>query len=89
MAEQYVSARDALIRELERAEASLKGAAESYAADERSLHEAQRRAARSYEGRAANARNVDRLRLALALIEDDERNPIVAELKKQGVSSDA
>ena len=68
---EYVTARDAILRELESAEAALKGASEAYAKDERALHEAQRRAEAGYEGRARNAKNVARLRRALAIIEGE------------------
>lgn len=85
---EYISARDAVLRDLEAEENALKGANDVYAKDERTLHEAQNRSMRSYEARAEIARNVDRLRTALALIEGDGRNPIVAEINKQGDSDD-
>jgi len=72
MTEHYISARDALIRELESAEAALGGANRSYADVERELQRVQTRATHAYEGRAKNARNVDRLKKALAILEGDE-----------------
>lgn len=79
-------ARDAILRDLEATENALKGAQEVYAKDERSLHEAQNRAQRSYDARAEISRRVDRLRTALAIVEGDDRDPIVAELNRQGGS---
>ena len=84
----YISARDALIRDLEAQENALKGANQSYAEDERNLHAAQRAAARSYENRATIGRNVERLKTALALVEGDARDPIVAEINRQAVRDD-
>lgn len=81
---EHISARDALIRDLEAQENALKDANHAYAEDKRKLHEAERAAARSYEYRAKIGRNVDRLKTALALIEGDDRNPIVAEINRQG-----
>lgn len=79
MTEKYISARDAILRELESAEAALKGASQSYAEEERKLIEAQRRSQLSYEGRARNAQNVSRLKRALAIIEGDEPAPVTSE----------
>ena len=67
----YVSARDALIRDIESAEAALTGANEFYTKAETKLHQAQGIASRAYDGRAANQRNVDRLKKALTIIEGD------------------
>jgi len=80
---EYITARDAILRDLETAEAALKGAEEVYAQDERAAQVAQNRSMRSYDARANIRRQADRLRTALALIEDDERDPIVAELTRQ------
>ena len=67
----YVSTRDALIRDIESAEAALTGANEVYAAAERKLQHMQGTASRAYDGRATTQRNVDRLKKALAIIEGD------------------
>lgn len=80
---EYVSVRDAVLRDLEAHENALKGAESVYASDERALQDAQRKAHRSYEVRAEIRRNVDRLKTALAIIEGDEKNPIVAEMNRQ------
>lgn len=69
---EYISARDALIRELESAEAALAGAQAAYDEAERKSQAAFVSLQQTYDGRAANSRNVDRLKKALALIEDDE-----------------
>ena len=69
---EYITVRDAILRDLESAEAALKGANDSYAAAERKLRDAQRVASRAYDGRASNARNVDQLKKALAIIEGEE-----------------
>lgn len=66
---EYISARDAVLRELESAEHALKGAEQSYAQAEAALHSAQDRASRAYDGRAKNARNVDLLKKALDILE--------------------
>jgi len=66
---EYISARDAVLRELESAEHALKGAEQSYAQAETALHSAQDRAERAWDGRATNARNVDRLKKALDVLE--------------------
>lgn len=60
---------EAVKRELEGARHALRGAQEAYEKAEREERIAQDRSARAYEGRAANARNVDRLMKALALLE--------------------
>jgi hypothetical protein len=73
---EYISARNAILREIESAQAALKGAQQSYNEEERKLHEAQRRTSSAYEGRARNQRNVDRLKKALAVLDEgasDER----------------
>jgi hypothetical protein len=80
---EHISLRDVLIRDLEAQENALKGANQAYAEDKRKLHEAERAAARSYENRAKIVRNVDRLKTALAIIEGDDKNPIVAEMNRQ------
>lgn len=72
MTDTYITARDAILCELEAAEAALKGSEAAYESTERALQEAQRRAQISYDGRAENRRNVDRLKKALAIIEGDE-----------------
>lgn len=77
------TARDALLREVEAVEAALRGAEEAYAEDSRRLHEAQKKSSRSYEARAEIRRNLDRLKLALALVEGDASNEVVAELNRQ------
>lgn len=69
----YISARDAILRDLESAEAALKVADSEYEQAERKLRLAQDTATRAYDGRAANSRNVDRLKEALAIIEGDDR----------------
>ena len=71
----YVSVRDALIRDIESAEAALMGADQVYAEVERELRKVQNSASRAYDGRATNQRTVDRLKKALAIIEGegDER----------------
>lgn len=66
-----ITVRDAILRDLESAEAALKGANKSYADAERNLRDAQQRASHAYDGRAMNQQNVDRLRKALAIIEGD------------------
>lgn len=81
---EYISLRDVLIRDLEAQENALKGAESVYAADARALQDAQRKSSRSYEARAEIRRNVDRLKTALAIIEGDDKNPIVSEMKRQG-----
>ena len=68
---EYVSVREALIRDIESAEAASTMANESYAAAERTLDQAQGSAARTYERRATRQRNVDRLKKALAIIDGD------------------
>lgn len=68
----YVSARDALLRDIESAEAALQGAVERYAEVERKLHDAQRSAGIAYEARAKNVRNVFRLKRALSILDGDE-----------------
>ena len=67
----YVSVRTALIRDIASAEAALTVANESYAEAARKLSHAQTTAARAYDGRATNQRNVDRLKKALEIIEGD------------------
>jgi hypothetical protein len=69
---QYISAREALARDLESAQAALKGAEEAYAAAERKLHEAQNISMRAYDGRAANSRNVDRITKAIAILDGED-----------------
>jgi peptidoglycan hydrolase CwlO-like protein len=66
---EYISVRAALIRDIKSAEAALGGANEAYAEAETDLRRAQGRAERLYDGRAANQRNVDRLKKALSIIE--------------------
>ena len=61
---------EALKKDIEATEAALKGANEAYAKDERALHDAQRKAGRSYEARAEISRNLDALMKALELIEN-------------------
>ena len=67
----YVSVRDALIRDIESAEAALTGANEVYDDAQWELRQVQNYASRAYDGRAANQRNVDRLKKALSIIEGD------------------
>ena len=81
---EYISLRDVLIRDLEAQENALKGAESVYATDARALQDAQRKAHRSYEARAEIRRNVDRLKTALAIIEGDDKHPIVSEMNRQG-----
>jgi peptidoglycan hydrolase CwlO-like protein len=69
---EYISARDALIRDLESAEAALGGANKSYADVQRDLQRVQTRADHAYEGRKKNQRNVDRLKKALAILEGED-----------------
>ena len=64
---------DAVKAELETARHALQGAQESYAEARQKADEALKRAGRAYEGRARNARNVDRLEKALALLEEDDQ----------------
>lgn len=61
--------------ELESARRALQGAEDEYAKAEQARRMAEDRAAQCYEGRARNARNVERLEKALALLEeaDDDR----------------
>lgn len=80
---EHISARDALIRDLEAQENALKGAESVYAADSRALQTASRKSSQSYEAWAEIRRNVDRLKTALALVEGDDKNPIVAEMNRQ------
>ena len=68
---EYVSVRDALIRDIESAEAALTGANDVYDDAQWRSRQAQDTASRAYDGRAANQRNVDRLKKALAIIEGD------------------
>ncbi len=81
---EYISLRDVLIRDIEAQENALKGAEAVYATDARALQDAQRKSSRSYEARAEIRRNVDRLKTALAIIEGDDKNPIVSEMNRQG-----
>ena len=81
---EYISLRDVLIRDLEAQENALKGAESVHAADARALQDAQRKSSRSYEAREKIRRNVDRLKTALAIIEGDDKNPIVSEMNRQG-----
>ena len=67
----YVSVREALIRDIESAEAALTGANDVYDDAQRKLQYAEGTASRAYDGRETNQRNVDRLKKALALIEGD------------------
>ena len=69
---EYITVRDALIRDIESAEAGLRGAQQSYAEAERKLHAAERAASSAYQARVNNQRNVDRLKSALAIIEGDK-----------------
>ena len=68
---EYVSVRDALIRDIESAEAALTGANDVYAAAERKLQHMQGTASRVYDERATTQRNVDRLKKAFAIIEGE------------------
>ena len=67
----YVSTRDALIRDIESAEAALMGADQVYAEVERKLRQVQNSASRAYDRRAAYQRTVGRLKKALTIIEGD------------------
>ena len=67
----YVSVRDALIRDINSAEAALTGANDVYDDAQRKSQQAQNTASRAYGGRVINQRNVDRLKKALAIIDGD------------------
>lgn len=60
---------EAVKRELGSARDALRGAEEAYAKAEQQARAAVDRSSRAYEGRATNARNVERLEKALALLE--------------------
>ncbi|UAJ78345.1 hypothetical protein IT072_13870 [Leifsonia sp. ZF2019] len=65
----YISAREALSRELESAKAALSGAQEVYDDAEYQLRVAQGASSRAYDARARNSRNVDRLEKAIAILD--------------------
>lgn len=61
---------EAVKAELESARHALRGAEEAYAAACQAFSIAKESRHRSYEGRAANARNVERLEKVLGLLEE-------------------
>ena len=69
----HESAKQAIRNELESAEAALRGAQEAYEEAQVKLQDAEFNAQRAYDGRARNARSVDRLRKALELLEGGEK----------------